>query len=78
VRSDGPRWYRKDGDDTIFTWRARLVSLPITCGLVGLLRLDDLLFDSTRLANVIATVLCTGLMLCALVLVMGRLTNDAN
>jgi hypothetical protein len=78
ARSYTPRWYREDGDDVFYTWRARLVAVPIICGLVGLLWLDHLLFDSTRLANVIATLLDVGLMFCAWVLVLGRLNNDAN
>lgn len=68
----------RSGDDTIYTWRARLVSIPIICGLIGLLWLDQLLFDSSRLANVIATVLGLVITFFACVLVMGRLTNDAN
>jgi len=40
--------------------------------------LDHLLFDSTRLANIIATLLMVPTLFLACVLVMGRLTNDAN
>ena len=75
---DQTKWYRESGDDTIYTWRARLVSIPIICGLVGLLRLDDFLFDSTRLGNVIGTVLLVPTLFFGLVLIIGRLTNDAD
>lgn len=75
---DRTRWYRQDGDDTIYTWRARLVAIPGICALAGLLRLDDFLFDSTRLGNVIGTLLLVPTLFLGCVLVLGRLTNDAN
>src|SRR5262249_54738125 len=74
--SDGPRWYREDGDDVIYTWRARLVAIPVICGLAGLTWLDHLLFDSTRLANVIATVLAVALLYSKWILVVGRMSDE--
>jgi hypothetical protein len=67
-----------DGDDIIFTWRYRLMAIPIICGLVGLFWLDDFLFGDTRLASVIATVLGMATIYFACVLVMGRLSDNAD
>jgi K+-transporting ATPase A subunit len=54
---------------------ARLVAIPILAGLVGLMWLDHVLFDSTGVAGVIGLVLFVAITFFAWVLVVGRSTD---
>jgi hypothetical protein len=77
VRLDvSSRWYREDGDDVYYTWRARLVAIPILAVLVCLMWLDNVLFDSTGVAGVVGLVLFVAIMFFAWVLVVGRVSSD--